>query len=58
MAEERLLTAYLALVLNGVPFEDVRLALLRELMTPDEIEAAKQAIGAEWLRREPVSRPN
>jgi hypothetical protein len=54
MADERLVAAYLSIVLSGARFEDERLALLRALMTHDERERAKQAIAVELLRREPV----
>jgi hypothetical protein len=46
-------------IAEGVGADDERLAALREAMTPDEVELAKQAIAAELLRREPVgARPN
>lgn len=44
---------------DGSEPDDPHLAALREVMTPDEIERAKGAIGAELLRREPTPlRPN
>ena len=59
MTDDRLVNAYAAIVVAGARFEDERLALLRELMTNDEIERAKALIVLEILRRDPVSaRPN
>jgi hypothetical protein len=58
-ADERLVAAYVAIVVGGARFEDERLAVLRALMTHDERERAKQAIAVELLRREPTpTRPN
>lgn len=54
MADERLIVAYVAIVVGGARFEDDRLALLRSLMTADEREEAEQRLGLEVLRREPV----
>lgn len=53
-ADERLIVAYVAIVLGGARFEDERLALLRALMTADERERAEQRLGLEVLRREPT----
>ena len=44
---------------DGAGPDDPHLVALREVMTPDEIERVKGAIGAEILRREPTPpRPN
>jgi hypothetical protein len=37
---------------DGAQADDPRLAVLRELMTAEEIDRAKRAIGGEWLWRE------
>jgi hypothetical protein len=54
MADERLIAAYLAIVLSGARFEDERLAALRQAMTPEERERAVLALATEVLRREPT----
>ena len=46
--------AYLQIALNGARPDDPRLAMLMNAMTNEEIERAKEAIAAEFLRREPV----
>jgi hypothetical protein len=47
--------AYLEIALaDGARPDDPRLAVLCDAMTNDQLERAKQAIGAELLRREPV----
>ena len=55
MADERLIVAYVAIVVGGARFEDERLALLREVMTADEREKAEAALATEILRREPTA---
>lgn len=50
-----LVAVYLEIALaDGAKADDERLAALRDLMTDEEIERAKEAIGAELLRREPA----
>ena len=53
-ADERLIGAYVAIVVGGARFEDERLGLLRSLMTADERAAAEAALATEILRREPT----
>ena len=55
-ADERLIAAYVRLVLGEAQFEDERLALLRTLMTHDEREQAAAAIALEILKREPPAK--
>lgn len=45
---------YDRLVIDGAGPDDPHLAALREVMTNDELERAKQAIAWELLRREPT----
>ena len=60
MADERLIGAYVAIVVGGARFEDERLAALRQAMTPEERERAVLALATEVLRQEPTpaGRPN
>jgi hypothetical protein len=53
-AGDRLVAAYVAIVVGGARFEDERLAVLREAMTADERERAVLALATEVLRCEPV----
>ena len=58
-AKTDLVALYLEIGLaDGARADDPRLALLADLMSPAEIKRAKEAIGAEWLRRETLTRPN
>ena len=52
--DERLIAAYVAIVVGGAWFEDERLALLRALMTADEREQTEAALAKAILRREPI----
>jgi hypothetical protein len=54
-----LVAEYLGLALSGARPDDPRLVLLLDAMTPAEVQRAKEAIGAELLRREQIpERPN
>ena len=49
---------YLRLVGSGARPDDVRLAVLADMMTPTELERAKAGIADLWLQAEPSGRPN
>ena len=53
-ADDDLVGAYVALAAAGVAFEDRRLAVLREAMTPREREQTVAALATEVLRQEPI----
>jgi hypothetical protein len=44
---------YIRLAINGARPGDPRLAVLADVMSHDELELAKEAIGLEFLRRQP-----
>ena len=54
MTEADLVAEYLELALSGARADDERFRLLMDAMTPAEVQRAREAIGAELLRREPV----